>query len=194
MVKNKLGNDTEVVWNKPRVVLIAQGFNRYIKSAVRTIQNVELKTYNLYEGDILQIENEYSPYPEVVKEAKQVLEESLESEVYNLEFHLNITSKGLQDKFQELREMLLRLPNVEEISEQKTGITYRTTRSFTRFEFRANSIQLLVKDPKYVIDTHNIVKDVTNNKWGYLGSIKLTEDLDTATVFEILKASYESTL
>ena len=194
LVKNKLGNDTEVVWNKPRVVLIAQGFNRYIKSAVRTIQNVELKTYNLYEGDILQIENEYSPYPEVVKEAKQVLEESLESEVYNLEFHLNITSKGLQDKFQELREMLLRLPNVEEISEQKTGITYRTTRSFTRFEFRANSIQLLVKDPKYVIDTHNIVKDVTNNKWGYLGSIKLTEDLDTATVFEILKASYESTL
>jgi hypothetical protein len=194
LVKNKLGNDTEVVWNKPRVVLIAQGFNRYIKSAVRTIQNVELKTYNLYDGDILQIENEYSPYPETIREVKQTTEEVMEDEVYNLDYHLNITSKALQDKFQEIREMLLQLPNVEEVSEQKSGITYRTTKSFTRFEFRANSIQVLVRDPKYVIDTQSLVKDVTNNKWGYLGSIKLTEDLDTAMVFEILKASYESTL
>ncbi len=194
LVKNKLGNDTEVVWNKPRVVLIAQGFNRYIKSAVRTIQNVELKTYNLYDGDILQIENEYSPYPETIREVKQTTEEVMEDEVYNLDYHLNITSKALQNKFQEIREMLLQLPNVEEVSEQKSGITYRTTKSFTRFEFRANSIQVLVRDPKYVIDTQSLVKDVTNNKWGYLGSIKFTEDLDTAMVFEILKASYESTL
>lgn len=194
LVKNKLGNEAEVVWNKPRVVLIAQGFNRYIKSAVRTIQNVELKTYNLYEGDILQIENEYSPYPETIRESKQSTEEVAEDEVYNLEYHLNVTSKTLQDKFQEIREMLLQLPNVEEVSEQKSGITYRTTKSFTRFEFRANSIQILVREPKYIIDTKNIVKDVTNNKWGYLGSIKFTEDLDIAVVFEILKASYDSTL
>ncbi len=194
LVKNKLGNESEVVWNKPRVVLIAQGFNRYIKSAVRTIQNVELKTYNLYEGDILQIENEYSPYPETIREVKQTTEEVSEDEVYNLEYHLNITSKVLQDKFQEIREMLLQLPNVEEISEQKSGITYRTTKSFTRFEFRANSIQILVREPKYIIDTQNIVKDVTNNKWGYLGSIKFTEELDISRVFEILKASYDSTL
>ncbi len=195
LVKNKLGNDMEVIWNKPRVILIAQGFNRYIKSAVRTIQNVELKTYNVYEDDILQIENEYSPYPEVVKSIKQVVGGNEEEEqIYNLEYHLNLTSDKLKEKFDEMREMLLQLPNVEEFAEQKSGITYRTTKSFTRFEFRVNSIQILVREPKYDIDTNNLVKDVTNNKWGYLGAIKFTEDMDIALIFEIIKASYNSTL
>ena len=194
LVKDKLGNDIEVVWGKPRVVLIAQGFNRYIKSAVRTIQNVELKTYNVYEGDILQIENEYSPYPETVREIKQITEETSSEEVYNLEYHLSITSKVLQDKFEEIREMLLQLPNVEEMSEQKSGITYRTTKSFSRFEFRTNSIQILVRSPKYDIDSNNLVKDVTNNRWGYLGAIKLTEEIDVKPVIDILKESYNSTI
>lgn len=194
LVKDKLGNDSEIVWSKPRVVLIAQGFNRYIKSAVRTIQNVELKTYNLYEGDIFQIEKEYSPYPETVREVKQQTNEPAGEEVYNLEYHLNLTSKNLQEKFQEIREMLLQLPNVEEMSEQKSGITYRTTKSFTRFEFRTNSIQILVRDPKYEIDAVGIVKDVTNNRWGYLGAIKFTEETDPLLTFNILKESYNSTL
>lgn len=196
IAKNILGNDTEVRWNKPRVVLLAQGFNRYIKSAVRTIQNVELKTYNVYDGDILQIENEYSPYPEVVREARTITEgnENEEDAVYNLEYHLNKASAGLKNKFQEIREMLLLLPNVEEVAEQKSGITYRTTKSFARFEFRANSIQILVREPKYAGDTLGMVKDVSSNSWGYLGAIKLTEELDTNSVFELVKESYNSTL
>lgn len=195
IAKSKLGNETEVVWGKPRVVLIAQGFNRYIKSAVRAIQNVELKTYNVYEGDILQIENEYSPYPEVVREAKATVADNGESEeVYNLESHLFKIKQDVRVKFSELREMLLALPNVEEVTEQKSGITYRTTKSFARFEFRMHSIQILVREPSYEIDTQDIVKDVTANRWGYLGAIKFTEDMDIAKVFEIVKASYSSTL
>jgi len=194
IAKNILGNDTEVLWNKPRVVLIAQGFNRYIKSAVRAIQNVELKTYNVYENDILQIENEYSPYPEVARAVRQAVEVIEEDAIYNLDYHLTKTSEALKSKFEEMREMLLQLPGVEEVAEQKSGITYRTTKSFTRFEFRINSIQILVREPEYAIDTQDLVKDVSNNKWGYLGAIKFTEDMNTALVFEIIKASYGSTL
>lgn len=194
IAKNILGNDTEVLWSKPRVVLIAQGFNRYIKSAVRAIQNVELKTYNVYEDNILQIENEYSPYPEVIRATKPTVETTGEDAVYNLDYHLNKTSEDLKNKFEEMRDMLLQLPGVEEVVEQKTGITYRTTKSFTRFEFRANSILILVREPKYTIDTDGIVKDVTNNKWGYMGTIKFTDEMDTTPIFEIVKESYNSTL
>ncbi len=195
ITKSKLGNDTEVLWSKPRVVLIAQGFNRYIKSAVRAIQNVELKTYNVYEDNILQIENEYSPYPETIKEVKTAAVTVDDSEeVYSLESHISKTSEAIGTKFSELRELLLTLPNVEEVSDQKSGITYRTTKSFARFEFRTNSIQVLVRDPRYDIDTQGMVKDVTANRWGYLGAIKFTEDMDVAKVFEIVKASYSSTL
>ena len=47
LVKSKLGEETEVNWDQPRVILVAQGFSRYIKSAVQRVNNVELKTYNL---------------------------------------------------------------------------------------------------------------------------------------------------
>lgn len=194
IVKDILGNEVPVQWTKPRVILLAQGFNRYIKSAVRTIKNVELKTYNVYDGDILQIENEYSPYPETAPSAKPATEEVEEEETFNLDYHLAKTSQILRDKFDTIREELLQLPGVEELSEQKSGVTYRTTRSFTRFEFRANSIQILVRDSGYELDTHDIVKDVTNNKWGYLGAIKFTEEMNTTPVLEIVKASYNSTL
>lgn len=195
IVKNILGNETEILWGKPRVVLIAQGFNRYIKSAVRAIQNVELKTYNVYEGDILQIENEYSPYPEAIKEPKQiVLQNNDDEEVYNLEYHLNQTSKVLQDKFQEIREMLLQLPNVEEMSEQKSGITYRTTKSFVRFRFQTSHIQIRIRQAQYDADTQGDVKDITQFKVGYLGQIKLTENSNTDIILEIIKVSYSSTL
>ncbi len=194
IAKKILGDSTEIVWSKPRVILIAQGFNRYIKSAVRTIQNVELKTYNVYDGDILQIENEYSPFVEVIRELKQVTKESIDEENYNIEYHFNKTSEVLKEKFEEMQQMLLELPDAEELSDQKSGITYRTTKSFARFEFRANSIQILVREPKYDIDTQNIVKDVTSNRWGYLGAIKFTEESDVGRVFEIVKESYNSTL
>ena len=55
LVKSKLGEETEVNWDQPRVILVAQGFSRYIKSAVQRVNNVELKTYNLYEGEVLHI-------------------------------------------------------------------------------------------------------------------------------------------
>ncbi len=196
LVKDVLGSDIEVTWAKPRVILVAQGFNRYIKSAVRTIQNVELKTYNVYDDNILQIENEYSPYPEVVKEIKPITNviSNGEEEVYNLQYHLTRSRIELREAFNQIRELILALPNVEEVSEQKSGITYRTTKSFARFEFRTHSIQILVRDPSYAEDQLEIVKDVTNNKWGYLGAIKLEIGADPLPVFEIVKASYNSTL
>lgn len=198
LVKDVIGSDMEVTWAKPRVILVAQGFNRYIKSAVRTIQNVELKTYNVYDDNILQIENEYSPYPEVVKETKPITNvvsnDEDEEETYNLQYHLIRSRVELREAFNQIRELILALPNVEEVSEQKSGITYRTTKSFARFEFRTHSIQILVRDPSYAEDQFGIVKDVTNNKWGYLGAIKLEIGADPLPVFEIVKASYNSTL
>lgn len=64
LVKSKFGKQTEIRWEQPRVILIAQDFNAYIKSAVQLQKNIELKTYAVYEDNILHIENEYSPYSE----------------------------------------------------------------------------------------------------------------------------------
>jgi len=193
LVENRLGKSIVVNWEQPRVVLIAQGFSRYIKAAVQRVTNVELKTYAVYEGNILHIENEYSPLPEKPfppnKPSKR--EEEL---TYDLKHHLSITTPEMRKLFNELRDKILQLPSVEERQGQKTGVTYRTTKSFTRFEFRKTWIQLLLREPKYPEDTAGLVKDITSNEWGYLGMVKFTGETDVNYLLNLIKASYNSTL
>lgn len=195
LVANRLGKGTVVNWDQPRVILIAQGFSRYIKAAVQTLTNVELKTYSLYDGNIFHLENEYSPLPEKSHSGKKATGSSAIADVvYDLNYHLNITSPEMQKRANELRDRILQLPNVEEKTGQKTGITYRTTKSFTRFEFRKTWIQVLLRDPQYVEDAAGLVKDITSNEWGYLGMIKFTPETDVNVVFTLIEASYKSTL
>lgn len=196
LVKSKLGNDVEVSWDQPRVILIAQGFSRYIRSAVQVVNNVELKAYTLYDNNILHIENIYSPFAEKVKPEKIEKPETKAQEVteYDLQYHLNITSPEIQKKFLELRDLILKLPSVEEKSGQKSGVTYSTTKSLTRFEFRGTWIQVLVREASYPEDTLKLIKDVTTHRWGYKGMIKLTTDSDINYIFSIIHATYNSTL
>lgn len=196
LVKSKLGDDIEVSWASPRVILIARGFSRYIQSAVQRVENVELKSYSLYEGDVLHIENEYSPFPEKTKSDTKidVVDKSGEEEVYDLNYHLNMTSPEMQKSFQELRKRILELASVEEKSEQKSGVTYRTTKSFTRFEFRGTWIQILLTEPTYPEDTEKLIKDVTTHRWGYKGQLKFSPESNIDYVFGLLQASYNSTL
>ncbi|MEI6533191.1 MAG: hypothetical protein WCO06_05125 [Candidatus Roizmanbacteria bacterium] len=201
LVQSKFGVEAEVNWSRPRVILIAQSFSPYIKSAVqeREYGNIELKSYALYDGDILHIENEYNSIREKVKTSidqtnNENTDESEDSTIYNLEYHLNLTSIEMQKSFQELRVKLLELPSVEEVSEQKSGITYRTIKSFTRLEFKGTWIQVLVQGPSYPEDTLNIIQDVTTHRWGYRGKIKFTPESDIEYIYSIIKASYNNTL
>ncbi len=198
LVKNKLDKNVEVNWDQPRVILIAQGFSRYVLAAVQRVKNVELKTYHYYTPDILQVENVFTPTG--VNTTVRINHEHPEEEVageleeMNLQHHLNITSPEVQTKFNELREMILELPSVVEKDNQRSGVTYRTTKSFCRFEFRPTWIQLLLRDPKYDVDLKSTVRDITSHGWGYHGMIKFSHDSDIDYVFNLVKASYESTL
>ncbi len=195
LVKSKLGNDIEVSWDQPRVILIAQGFSRYIKSAVQRVENVELKTYALYDDNVLYIENEYSLVVEKAK-AEKSEKTGVEKDTtkYDLQYHLNITSPEMQKTFLEVRDMLLKLPSVEERSGQKSGITYATTNSFARFEFRGTWIQLLLRSTTYPEDTEKIIEDITRYGYGYEGKVKFTPESDINYIFNLIRASYNSTL
>lgn len=191
LVDNKLGEKTKVNWEQPRVILVAQGFSRYILSAVQQVKHVELKTYTYYDSDILYIENIHSPTGIKTNKNGVVSEDGSK---YDLEHHLNITSVEMQKTANTLREKILELSGVEEKLGQKSGITYRTTKSFARLEFRPTWIQLLLRDPSYKSDTRGLVEDITSNEWGYRGRIKFKPDGDISYIFDLVKQSYESTL
>lgn len=170
--------------------MIAQGFSRYVLGAVQQEKNIELKTYTYYEPDILQIENIYSPVE--IKTSKKNGEKR-EAGEYNLEYHLDMTSPKMQKIANSLRLKILELPDVKE-NFGKSGIFYRTTKSFARLEFRPTWIQLLIRGTYYKSDVKKLVKDVTSNEWGYKGMIKFTPDSDVDYIFNLIKESYESTL
>lgn len=190
LVDNKLGTKTKVNWEHPRVILIAQGFSRYVLGAVQQEKNIELKIYVYYEPDILQIENLYAAAGDSVNKKS---DKKRETKGYNLEYHLKMTSLQMQKAVNLLRAKIFELSEVNE-NFGKAGIFYRTTKSFARLEFRHNWIQLLIRDPSYKNDTKKIVKDVTSNKWGYRGMIKFTPESDVNYIFDIIKQSYELTL
>ena len=71
---------------------------------------------------------------------------------------------ALQNVFRSIQERLLELPSVEEIP-YKIGITYRTTRSFVRFEFRKEKMNVLLRDSDYREDERKSVRDIAAHKW-----------------------------
>ncbi len=191
LAEKQLGNGIKVNWDQPRVILVAQGFGRYIIGAVQQEKHIELITYTFYQPDILHLETIYTPQEVKRITKKHELEDTHE---YNLDYHLHITSKDLQQKFNLIRSRILELPEVEERSSQKTGITYKTTKSFVRFEFRPTWIQVLLRDPEYKTDLEHLVKDVTSFELGYKGMLKLQPDSDVDYIFRLVKQSYVSTL
>lgn len=191
LVENRLGKSIKVNWDQPRVLLVAQGFGRYIQGAVEQEKNIELLSYHFYDPDILHLESIYTP--QTIRLSRKAVTKEDAGE-YNLDYHLDITSSEMQKKFKLLREQILQLPEVEEKENQKSGITYKTTKSFVRFEFRPTWIMVLLRDPDYKEDTKKLVKDVTSNDWGYKGMVKLQPETEIDYIFALIKVSYESTL
>jgi len=192
LVDKKLGDSIKVNWEQPRVMLVAQGFSRYILGAVQQEKNIELKTYTYYAPDILQLEDIYTP-SEVKVTGERKRTKAKDSGEYNLDYHLNITSSEMCKVANLLRSKILELAGVTEHF-GKSGIYYRTTKSFTRLEFRPTWVQLLLRDPQYKTDTKKLIKDVTSNDWGYRGMVKFTPESDIEYIFNLIKQSYESTL
>ncbi|MDD2392293.1 MAG: hypothetical protein PHU94_05115, partial [Bacilli bacterium] len=191
LVHEKINKDIKVNWDNPRIILIARGFDNRTISAVKAVDNVELYKYVPYNQDIFYLENIYNPNGGQILKEKRIIENT--DKVYDINYHIGDLNKEIQKIFYNLQEQVKLLPGVEEVINQKSGITYRTTKSFSRFEFGRSYIRVLVKDYKYN-DLKNLVRDITSFKWGYKGEIKINSIKETNDVFELIKQSYESTL
>src|SRR3990167_3467731 len=87
LVSDKLGKENKVMWDSPRLILIAQGFDRYTLSAVRQVKNsVELIKYTPYSAEIIFLESVYGS--DTVKQAVE-MQKKKEGVVYGIEYHLS---------------------------------------------------------------------------------------------------------
>lgn len=196
LVSDKLGKDIKVNWNKPRVLLVAQGFNNRTIIAIRQTDYIELIRYVPYKDDILYLETiQSSTKDKGVKTTRQKQREDNDNEVKNIEYHLSKykSTNEIKNIFFEFQKLVQSMPGVDELVDQKTGITYKTTKSFVRFEFGKTYINILVRSPKYD-DPKKIVTDISSHMWGYKGRMKIKSMKNIQDYFNIIKQSYEETL
>jgi hypothetical protein len=175
LVADKLGKEEKVNWASPRVILVAQGFDNRTISAVQQVDNVELI--------------KYMPYKYVPNKSRKITEQEPDiaggeaEEQFDINYHLNKTTNEVKEIFYKLQEKVRSLPSVEEVVNQKTGVTHRTTMSFTRFEFGKTYIDILLRDEKYDVP-QGLVKDISAFKWGYKGRAKIKTEKEIEAIFE----------
>jgi predicted transport protein len=190
LVADKLGKSIKVNWNSPRVVLVSQGFDNRTIIAVQEVDYVELIKYTPYTQDILYLETVYSPNKTQSLKKKVVIQKG---ETYDINYHISKATHETKEIFYKLQEKIKSLPDVNEVIDQKVGITYRTTKSFTRFEFGKSYIDVLLREEKYN-DPKKLVKDISSFKWGYKGRVKIKSIGEVDDIFKLIKQSYEQTL
>ena len=190
LVKNRIGTNVKINWNNPRVILIAQGFDGRTMLAVKEVENVELIKYVPYDQDILYLETVYGSS---TNKTVGLQTKKQEGELYDLDYHLSKTAEEIKNVFYALQEKIKLLPGVNEIINQKTGITYRTTKSFVFFQFGRGYIEVQLREPKYN-DPRGLVSDITHLRYGYKGLTKIRSIKDVNYIFGLIKQSYEQTL
>ena len=190
-----LGPEIKVTWDGPRLVIVAATYTKYDSYAVNQLPGaIELLRYQRYQDGIVVVEGLREPLTTKAKPAatsKSTTAVVGADESFGLDYHLAKTNPSASEAFRELRPIILGLDGVEERTQQKTQITYRTTRSFAAFSFRKDHVQVLFKGGETIDDPDGRVKDIRSYGWGYPWSCDLRVLNDLEPVLAFVKSAYQ---
>ncbi len=195
--------EIEIDWNSPRVICIAESFNKFDLDTVAILPiRIELLRYAIYENGILQIETENyeqikSEIKGKTKNSEYTIKTQKEQLQYSLEDHLSDKNDKIKQLFYALREKIMSLDkNI--IEEPKARyIAYKLSSNFVDIVILSNSLKIFLNVKSGDLkDPFGIARDLTKPKpighWGngdYEVKIDSLEDIEK--VFELIKQSYE---
>jgi predicted transport protein len=201
--RKALGNDIHVSWQSPRLIIVASSYTKYDLFAVTQLPaGIELLRYQRYAEGIVVLDNAVEPLESQPKKSLPVNSMSptfppatTGATVYDLDYHLSRTADALlREALLELRDMILALDGVEERLNQKSQITYRTTKSFAAIDVQKSYARVQFKGPKQlnpVLDPLHLAEDILSYQWGYPWLAKLHTPQDVEPVFTLVRAAYE---
>ncbi len=196
--RKKLGNDIEINWGSPRLILIAQNYNKYDKYAVNRIgENISLYKYYFYEEDMFYLENVFTS--EQISSPNQVSfrETANENQVkqYTLEDHYAKGSEKTVEIFKELREQILKIDDSINEKVTKVYVAYTTTRNFAEVQISKSSLTVYLLPVEILNDPQNKVEKVPDSYNFSLNRRIKVENIDEVEyVLGIIKQCYEETL
>jgi len=192
-----LGKTVKVTWSNPRLILIAQSFSKFDTHAVsRTGQNVELKTYRFYQGDLFYFEDIFTP--QEVSETPEKKTKLLKEE-HELSEHLANKPAEVQKLFLELRDLILALGPESKVQENvvQQYVAYKTNRNFCEINVQKKGLKVFVDVPKEKIkDDKSMIEDYSKRGRPGTGESAFTVSPGEGTDYpmNIIKQSYDLTL
>lgn len=193
LVQKRLGKFGKVNWDAPRIILVAQSFNHYDKSAVNRISaKIELKRYIIYEDGLLFVEDEALPS----KIGSQKNKIQLYKE-YTIDSHLNKKPKKVKELLKELQGRILKLDLKIKEKVLKHYIAYEFGNNFVEIQIQSSGLKVYLDILKrQILDPKRMVKDCSSvGHWATGNSfVKLSSLEDIEYVMSLVKQSYERRL
>ncbi len=192
-VQKKLGDGVAVSWQNPRLILVASRYTKFDPYALNHMRTkIELLRYQRYSDGTFVLENIVEPIsakPQKHGDTPTVIVHG--EEQYGLEYHRKKTTDELWELFLDLRDRLLALDGVEERANQKSQISYRTTKSFAAIDGKKTFIQCQFKGPEQIDDPEEMAQDIRSHQWGYQWIVKVKKAEDVDYAFKLLRDAYE---
>lgn len=187
------GPAIEVDWQAPRLIVVASSYTKYDSYAVNQLNvNLELLRYQHYADGFFVLETVNQPLSaKPIKKPPAVEKQKADQTIYTLESHLARTPPTIQAAFMELRDLILALDGVVEKANQKSQVTYRTTKSFAACAFNKTFVQVQFKGGLTINDPEHRAKDITSYQWGYQWACDLKDSADVPAVFALVHGAYE---
>lgn len=199
-VKNKLGNDTRISWNNPKMVLVAQEYNKYDKYAVNQIPyDIYLYKYLYYNNGELYLENinvqENRRHSVEINNNTIANPDRYVQREYDISHHLEEVSEKTKSLYEELDEKVMEINDQIERRIRKYYVGYRTTKNFLEVHFQKNSLQIYVLVEGNYGDIENRFESVPESyQWAVNKRMTINNHEDIEYAMNIINKSYEATL
>lgn len=205
VAQESLGNEIEIDWSSPRLILVAESFSEYDKYAVNRIgANIQLWTYRRYGDSFLFLDSIFSTTSQTTVKASKSSSDTGDIEIkeeiiYTIEDHLQDKPNEFRLLFDALREKIFSLNADGDILEKasKTYISYKHGKNFCEVQFLSNSMKVWLDIPfDEIDDPDKICRDVS--KVGHHGTgqteARLSDVSEVEKIMSLIEQSYRLTL
>lgn len=198
MIK-KLGTDLadkiNLDWSNPRVVCIAESFNRFDKDTVEVLpMRIELFEYKMFEKDVFSLEPINIVESSLSKMKSSTVTKSTDSDSTDMssEDRWPNTKQETIDMYNDLRERIMQLD--DNVVEKFTTIyvAYRMTKNFAEIAVMKNKIKIHLRPIEYD-DPRGLVDKIPDGyNWTMDRRVYLESNDDFEYVLEIIGQSYNN--
>lgn len=200
LVHTKIGHEisTKVKdnWKYPRVICIANQYNKNDTNAVKVIPNIrlELYLYRYYEGGIFSLEEEVIAVKSQQSGEKNQKGITVGGNTATLDEHANYAHEANRQLFLDLHDRILSLDDNITYRPTSEYIAYRLTKNFAEIHVQKQKIQIYLR-PKDYFDPKCLVTKVSE-KYGWVLDrriyINSQDQLDD--VMSLIEQSYQDVL